>query len=266
MPGLTNRNAMQAEFGRAMGKLNAKFRKELLRLAGDPPDLARVPPEFWQRVQRESETEMTALLLFIFAASAGQHGMDRDLSRFQAETYAANRGSFVAERFVSHSRDKLLLAQMRIEQQQSRIILDTGRISDAAGIELRKRIANTFGTGRAAGIATTETTAAESGGINAAVEDMPPDERPQRVWFLGPCRHCTFCPMIAGTVHEFWSGFISGPPAHVNCCCTIALVPAGRRTKPPPSAASVQAAARQSGVFGYSRARTGGRRRVAAGV
>ena len=266
MPGLRNRQAMQARFGRAMGKLHAKFRKELLRLAGDPPDLARVPPDFWQRVQRESEDEMAALMVLIFAASAGQHGLDRDLSRFHAETFAAGRAGFVAERFASHSRRTLEIAQTNIERRQARTIAETGRISTAAATDLRIRIANTFGTSRAAGIATTETTAAETGGINAAVEDQPPDRRPLRVWFLGPCQHCTFCPLVAGTEHEFWSQFISGPPAHVRCCCTIELVPAGTRTKPPPSVASVQAAARQSGVFGYSRARTGRRRRATVGV
>ncbi len=266
MPGLRNRQAMQARFGREMGKLNAKFRKELLRLAGDPPDISRVPPEFWQRVQRESEDEMTALMVLIFAASAGQHGMPRDSAQFRGEQFAAHRAGFVADGLASGSRTRLLDAQTAIERHQARTIAETGRISTAAAKDLRIRIANTFGTGRAAGIATTETTAAETGGINAAVEDQPPDIRPLRVWFLGPCRHCTFCPLVAGTEHSFWSQFISGPPAHVRCCCTIELVPAGTRTKPPPSVATVQAAARQSGVFGYLRARTGGRQRVAVGV
>ena len=46
--------------------------------------------------------------------------------------------------------------------------------------------------------------------------------------------NCDFCPFMEGTEKEVWSLFIpGGPPAHVNCCCWLNVVPSfaspGRR-------------------------------------
>ena len=73
MSELSNRMAIERDFARKLSRLSTRQRQELLRIAGDPPDVTKVTDADWQRWQQEREAEMTVLLLAVWLRAANQH-------------------------------------------------------------------------------------------------------------------------------------------------------------------------------------------------
>src|SRR5574343_402387 len=66
---IPNRTDYDAAFARKLSRLNARQRRELITLLGHPPNIANVPPSFWEKVRKENENELAAALLLLFAES-----------------------------------------------------------------------------------------------------------------------------------------------------------------------------------------------------
>lgn len=252
MAELLSRAKHEAQFARKLSRLSARHRRELKALLGRPPDPANVPAEFWQKVEQETEEELAAMLLLIYAASARQHGMDKALADDRGRLFAEKRAKETAGRFARNSKQRILQGAKPTD-----VLSPT----------------------RAATIATTETTTARSKGIveiaDAEGEETVLDdgtkttEKPVLVWELWHKRQtdpCTFCPIMDATGQDFWRRwFPQGPACHVVCQCGIIVMPPGTVTKdqggfppfaksaslPIPSSGRISQAARESGVFGY---------------
>lgn len=250
MAELRDRERHESAFARKLAGLGVRHRRELAALLGSPPDPNRVTPEFWSRVEKETQEEMAVALLLIFALTATQHGMADDRAQGFATAFASTESRRLADLFTRNS---------------ARIML-RGVAGKRSGMEIAGEI---FGESRAAIIARTATTSARSAGIVQSARDPGTDSigddgkkisrelQPVLAWELEVVRkvaaHCSFCPMMAATDKDYWGKFLpAGPPAHVLCACGIRVLPPGTPVMTAtPSDATVIAAARDSGVFGY---------------
>jgi len=227
MPDLPNRPKTEEEFARAMSRMMASQRQELIRLLGNPPDMRRVPDEFWQRVQQQAEDELSAILIVIMMQQAritlgmipDKPTLDRDVAIRRIDTTARviadHRSSQMAESYVETSRQQLEQAQQRWDAA-----IDAGEeISDA---DIHDTATNIFGPTRSENIAITETTnAASQGGeitVRATVGESDND-----TWFTeADGRVCPFCAPLHQASRTRWERFYpDGPPAHPRCRCWI---------------------------------------------
>lgn len=196
MAELRDRDAAEQAVAARLSRLSAKHRRELDGLMGDPPSVQNVPPEFWERVQREQEEELAAVLYLLWLMSAEQHGWSGDQASVPAAMAAAGRARTTAASYVETS-----------IQHLSATPTDTLAV---------------FGPGRAANLAVTETTWAATAGAEAAIgvtvgvslQDRWRTERDARV--------CPICSPLEKVVRDDWAyRYPSGPPAHPNCRCWI---------------------------------------------
>lgn len=199
---------------RRLGRLSSVHRRELRELMGSPPDPARVPPEFWQRVRTEREKELAALLLLTYLASANQHGLTDSMfggagvpSR-EGAAWSKSRAGIASYQYTETSRDILL--RRAAEAEEAGTVLRPGDLIDV------------FGPDRDESAAITETTGAATAGGDAAishrggitVQDLWITERDSKV--------CPICKPLHTKPRSDWARFFpSGPPAHPRCRCYI---------------------------------------------
>lgn len=105
MAELQNRGALEEQFARRMGRLNARHLRELKDKLGNPPDPTRITEEDWERWEREEREELLLLLAFLFAASATLHGMPADQAKEAGERYAIDQAAQVAAQRSETSQD-----------------------------------------------------------------------------------------------------------------------------------------------------------------
>ncbi|MBC8875132.1 MAG: hypothetical protein H8E44_37400 [Planctomycetes bacterium] len=120
--------------------------------------------------------------------------------------------------------------------------------------QLEALVRPVFGHIRAQRIAITEvskglTAATIALGNAKTVTDPAFKEGVDFIWRLGVCKHCSFCPLVAGTGRDTWSRYCDGPPAHPHCRCYLDIVPAARRRRAAPPTDRIVDAAHHSGVF-----------------
>lgn len=244
------REIAEGKFGVLLRGVSRRHRKDLERLMGDPPDINNVPPEFWERVKRDNEERLLAVMLLLFAGSAEATGKIKRTTTTdtgetiaqRAERYAAERSAFVSDKIVDTTKKNLeRVSQKWREMTAKGIPVPKAVIVDATRTQ--------FGDARAQTIATTEVTKARTEGDREGAF-VRFGRSVLQVWTLGPCKHCTFCPMVAGTDISCWGQFSEGPPAHVNCCCSIRFLAEGRPIKTCPSSAMIGKSAKDSGLFG----------------
>ena len=238
------RSGYEARMASQLGQISAKRSIELQRLLGDPPDWRAVPDTWWAEARKEFENELIAALLLIYIAAASSRGVERSAIAQAAQTFAASRASRIAANLITNARQ-------RLQDGLSRLILGAaGR--DIRPDEVRQRAQVAIGPARSAAIARTETTQAITQATRDARDVVSVGrDLPLLVWFLGPCAHCTFCPLVAGTDEAVWGRYVSGPPAHVHCCCELQIMPPGTRLISPPPDTHIRAAMEESGVFGF---------------
>lgn len=215
MAELTNRNQHEAAFARKLGKLAGRHRRELIDLLGHPPDVNRVPESFWQRVERETEEELAAVMLLLFILAAAQHGADNNQADRAGRSFASIQAAQSAASYSQTGREML--------QTAGRDWRDTLRGGgDVLKRDVLDRATKIFGPNRVSGIAASETTNASSSGGEFGVEvsvGLSEDD----TWFTeADARVCPICQPLHKQPREVWAlKFPSGPPAHHRCRCWI---------------------------------------------
>lgn len=237
MPDLPNRTQTEEQFARSISRLMATHRQELIQLLGNPPDINRIPREYWDRVQQQTEDELSAVLMLIMMRQAritlekipDSPTLHREqaIARVEnsARIVADHRAQQLAQSYVETSQQQLDRAQQQWnERLGAGEEIDSGEIHDTA--------TNIFGPTRAENIAVTETTSSASQGgeltVRATVGENDGD-----TWFTeADGRVCPFCAPLHNNPRSRWERFYpDGPPAHPRCRCWIRyafeLSPAG---------------------------------------
>lgn len=217
----SERSELESKLGRSLFGVASQHHRELVRLAGDPPDVSRVPESFWARVEDETRQAIAEVILLAWMASAVRHGLSGDTLQQPAREFAERRALDTARKYVEHSRRRL--------------------DGLAPGQATRDRIDTTFSHDRSAMVAETEVTAAQTAGGEAWAEDA----RRRGLVIKAVWRHssrrprghshaakepCPICSPLEGTTEEVWRRIApTGAPAHPHCDCFIAYeeVPTG---------------------------------------
>ncbi len=206
MAELANRDKHESSFARRVARLMTRHRKELTRIAGSPPDPAKVPPEFWQKIEREMQEEIFLLLLLTFNASSLQHQLADGFAQFQTESVE----QFGKQWSDTRSRD---VGQGYAENTQKRF-------------ENGSDLSTLFGPRRAESIGITETTAAAVAG-SEKVAEIAGFATDSDLWYTmqdeGVCKE--FCLPLHMEPRYIWElKYPDGPPAHPRCRCHIEYV------------------------------------------
>jgi len=245
MAEIPNRSQLEAIFAARFSELSSRHRQRLLELVGDPPNPALVPESFWEFVRQETESELAAILVILFAASFDYHtpaGANTN-GPFEAAAYADRRAREIADGYARHSRDRwTTFAQnwrpdLGAEGGSAEAPGPTGPTpgsgpSRPGGGETRPTAdarravedaaATIFGPERAESVATTETTAAQSAGAESAASAAGVLSDRDIWWTEADGRVCRTCGPLHRTGRRVWSQkFPDGPPAHPNCRCWI---------------------------------------------
>jgi hypothetical protein len=210
---LVGRDDIEASFAARVSRLTSKHRQRLVDLLGNPPDPSRVPDSFWTEAEDDMKRELAIVLLLIWGASARQHGLGVDLAEVQATRYAIERSREVGKVYAETTRSALA-------EKAARWRLDQG-ITRA---QWERDIVAALGPNRAARIATTETTRAQTQGGEAGIgqtvglsgRDLWITRRDGRV--------CEICEPLHRQPRSVWQlQFPTGPgdDIHPSCRCYI---------------------------------------------
>lgn len=238
---IEGRKEIEARFAGKLGKLSSKHRKELVRLLGNPPDIERVPDEFWQRVEGETEDALKVMLLLIFGANSIQHGSNVDKATREAEVFSDRRAKEIAVGYAAGRKESATLfadefkdqAQKRAEadvQTKVKADLKAGRLPTTTVAkpkpipkqDIEDKAVTVFGPKKDEQIAVNETTNASVDGAEAGIRATVGTD-PEDVWRTErDARVCPICNPLEGTTRKTWGNkFPTGPPAHVMCRCEI---------------------------------------------
>jgi HK97 family phage portal protein len=202
-------------------RLNGQL-AEVLDLLGDPPDLARIPAEWWDtqtgrmiadlRPQLEAMARDAMLGLAADVGVAFEWGLVAEQAAIWAEQYA---GALV--RGIMDTTLHLL------RRKVAEFIRTPGRTIG----DLKADLAPHFGEIRAQMIAVTETTTAYAQGTLFYQQALAEaGVKMVRVWHTSRDEAvCTaICVPLDGKPESVWRDrFPGGPPAHVNCRCWLTM-------------------------------------------
>ena len=240
MPDIPNRDELERQYGRVMASILRRQMGELLELMGDPPDLSKVPPDFWARHGKEAEAKLRPFGEKVYLEAAERMlaevpiGVDYTLVNEAAMRWA-NRYTFdLVTDLTDTSRRGLQQAvsgYFREGQTLAELQAEVASFKDRAG--------RLFGPTRAEMIARTEVTRAAVEGQRAAVRES--DAILQKygikpmveVWRTRNDE--LVCP-ICGPRHgkkegDGWQKG-DGPPAHPRCRCWTGFQYPGRKRPP----------------------------------
>lgn len=214
------------------GYLSQQHRREFRDLLGSPPDIANVPQEFWEKVQKEHEAEALAMLALLLAASAAQHGLDEETATRQARDWAAERAKQQAGGWVENSQEIL---RRRQQEWGSRPIGTDGASLGGGSLvpdddEVDDVLDLLFGEDRIERLVATETTVAQHAGSELAVAFTVGLSRDDKWITERDSKVCKVCNSLSNTTRDTWSALMpDGPPAHPNCRCWIDYAEYSRR-------------------------------------
>lgn len=219
MPDIANRTYIEQKVAAALAKCREKQRKKLEVMLGNPPNLDRVPEQFWTQAR---ECESGVLLLYLApVAYAAMGGLQKSLGRDdwdkpELRKRAKKRGKDRAE---STSKDAVDWTKEWLKKK-----IESGPLTDDDFEEV-------FGEGRTESTAITEVTSTNS----AAEKDYVDHVRGggvdvQILWQTEKdASVCPICRPLDGQPEEVWSTkFPDGPSAHPRCRCWLKVITDGK--------------------------------------
>lgn len=211
---LANRDQLEASFAARFARLNSRLRAELQRHLGYPPNFANVPEAFWREVQDEINRELAIVLLLLWQQSAVQHGLATDLAEAQALKYATDRAAELSRSYAENTREMAGAAARRwaADIPRSTLADDLGKV---------------LGPNRAARMATTETTKAQTAGGEAGVGQTVGLSGEDQWITRADSLVCPVCKPLHKQPRAVWQQqFPTGPgdDVHPQCRCFIRYV------------------------------------------
>jgi len=229
MPILSNRDELEAQLAKEVGKLNERTRRKLLKLIGDPPSLDNFTGDVWYEILIDFQQVLTPELETVFIAGVqnmitdiGFTGVNWDLINQRAVDWARQYGADLSGQLID-ARQKALGDAMA-DYFANRI--------DRTG--LFARVNRLYGAAKGEEIAITEVTRAAVAGEQVVVDQLT-DEGVmlRKVWLTVRDDHvCPICEPMDGMKAEkigFDALFIhpetniayDNPPAHTRCRCGV---------------------------------------------
>lgn len=216
---IVDRNELERKLARVLSKgLRAEMSK-LLDLLGDPPDLSRVPYEYWQSGWRNIQRDVEPVLVDTFVRQAeslmNSVGIGADWAHFNV--IAADWGRTYTYDLVRDIVGTTHSALEKLLQKNVPGYFEEGLTSK----ELAVRLEPQFGPVRADMIAVTETTRAAVEGERAYVQELVKETGKEMVpiWLTAnDDRVCVIC----GPKNEKPITDGQFPPAHPRCRCGVA--------------------------------------------
>lgn len=213
---LANRDELEAEFALTVARLTAKRRKELEELLGTPPDITRVPEQFWIDAEADLRREMLLMLLLISSASYRQHGglvaQDTE-SPEPLLQWALDTANGKSTQWRETSQEWLRKSADDWTSNPDSVTDDV----------IRDATLKIFGPKRAARIAIDETTRAQHEGGAYAVSTTV-GLSSNDTWFTRDDGHvCPICTPLHETKRSYWGRFFPGgpPDPHPGCRCFV---------------------------------------------
>lgn len=213
-------------------KLNKRHANEFRILLGTPPNPKNVPQSFWEKVRKDNENELAAMLLLILLASYDGHRIWGDLEapedttrrdRF-AERWVNKAVTAFGKEFASRSLDILNLAGSNWD-------VKIRRGEDVPRESIDDLIRKIFGPERMQAIAHTEMQIAMVEGGDAGI--IHSNRLVTRYWGhtgyrpKGHCgaalKPCPTCTPLEGLPESQWGGKRPGS-IHPRCDCFIVYV------------------------------------------
>jgi hypothetical protein len=229
MPVLSNRDALEQRMAEAVGKLNGRTRRKLLKLIGDPPALSNFTDDVWREILVDFQTTLTPQLETVFIESIGNMatevnftGVSVDLANERAIEWARTYSSQLSNGLIDTRR-----------RHMGRFIGDylENKI-DRDG--LFERVGRIYGPAKAEEIAITEVTRAAVQGERLVVDELTKEGvLLRKVWLtVRDANVCPVCEPLDGVKAEgigFNAYFVNpssgrqydNPPAHTRCRCGV---------------------------------------------
>ena len=218
MSDLINREEIERRLARLLSKGLQTELDKLLGYLGDPPDLGRVPFEYWQNGWRSIQKDIEPVLVETFVQQAGsmldQVGIGVDWA--QVNSVAANWAS-------RHSEETLLQMFQKTYANVGENVAEYYK-QGWNFRQLRERlISSDYSPRRAQMIAVTEAGRAAVEGERAMVKELASVTGKEMipVWMTANDELARRCP-ICGNRHLQIIKNGQFPPAHPNCRCSVA--------------------------------------------
>ena len=210
---LVNRAALERAYQRIMGKLLEAYGGRLLEKLGDPPNLANIPPDFWDEEAKEMVNALAPFGERVYLDAASQMmqavpgGVDWALVNRGAVDWA-RRYTFDLVGGLTDTNRQTLQSAISAYYEQGQTMGD-----------LERRLMNTYSRTRAEMIAVTEVTRAASEGEQQIARELA-----QQGINLVPVWQTNndglVCP-ICGPKHNREIKDGQYPPAHPRCRCWV---------------------------------------------
>ena len=219
MAELANRDDYEGRLQRALGKVGSAAIRRILDALGSPPDIANVPGELMQEIEREYGVALASVLESVFidsaeaAAAEAGIGFSWDVINREAADWARQHATGLAHDLGVNS-DRFLREALGDFFEQ--------RIDNRT---LTERIARIYGPKRAETVTITEITRASAQGQQAAIREIEASVREaglRPVLYWNSANDSLVCP-ICGPRHgkRQGDGWTELPPAHARCRCGI---------------------------------------------
>ncbi|MCA9109806.1 MAG: hypothetical protein KDA52_07655 [Planctomycetaceae bacterium] len=216
---LPDRNERDEDAAALLLILLTRYRDELIQHLGQPPDLNRVPANFWRRVQAEMADNLSTLLFVTFVASAHIHGADAQELLSPAENAGIAWSAL-------HARDAAsgftLSTQRMLARRSDQWFVDTLRGNAPTAADVIEDLTKILGKTRADRLASDTITSAQTAGGEwavAATTGLSEND----TWYTADDENvCPVCFPLNDTTRPEWQLTIpNGPPAHPKCRCWI---------------------------------------------
>lgn len=216
---IVDRNELERKLARVLSKGLRAEKKRLLDLLGDPPDLSRVPYEYWQNGWKDIQRDVETILVDTFISQAeslmNSVGIGSDWSRFNM--IAADWGRTYTYDLVRGIVGTTRSALEKLLQKNVPGYFEEGLTSK----ELAARLEGLFGAVRSEMIAVTETTRAAVEGERAFVQELVKETGKEMIPIWLTANDDWVCP-VCGPKNGKPITDGKFPPAHPRCRCGVA--------------------------------------------
>ena len=213
MTDIPNRDKLERKLARILGDVNKAHMARLIELLGDPPDITRVPPTFWEQAGEELRQALTPFLEQVYLDQAAE---------LMAATPSAIDWALVNEAAVQWAQAYSFEFVPGITSTSQRVLQTAVSAYFDQGLtigDLTQRIESIFGSRRAEMIAVTEITRAASEGEQQIVRELAKQGiNLKPIWQTN--NDDLVCP-LCGPRHNNEITDNQYPPLHPKCRCWV---------------------------------------------